>query len=83
MKRSKFYMFNPTNKLQKEFDPNSKIIGVKMPSRFKRGVNKKKFEKVDQMTTTRKVFVQFTQYEPQKYPDKKRKCDFISGWICT
>lgn len=86
IKRSKIYIFEPTKKMQKDFDPNSKIIAVKMPSRFKRGINKKKkneSEKVDQMTTTRRVYVQFTPHEPDKHPNKRRKADFINGWICT
>ena len=86
IKRSKIYLLNPNKKLEKLFDPNTKIIAVKMPSRFKRGKSKKKAkesEKVDQMTTTRRVYVQFTPHEPEKYPNKRRKSDFINGWICT
>jgi hypothetical protein len=86
IKRSKMYLLTPNKKFQKEFDPNTKVIAVKMPSRFKRGINKQKAnenEKVDQMTTTRRVYVQFTPHEPEKHPNKRRKCDFINGWICT
>ena len=86
IKRSKMYLFVPNKRMANDFDPLTKIIAVKMPSRFKRGVNKKKVnetEKVDQMTTTRRVYVQFTPHEPSKHPNKKRKSDFINGWICT
>jgi hypothetical protein len=51
-----------------------------MPSRFKRGITKKKKdlpEIINAHTTSRKVNVQFTEH----IPDKKRKCDYINGWI--
>ena len=74
-------------KLEKEFDPNTKIIAVKMPSRFVRGINKKKVmekEKVDQMNTTRRVYIQYTPYDPSNPdPQKRRKCDYINAWFCT
>ena len=85
MKRSKAYMFIPNKKLEKKFDPNTKIIGVKLSS-CKRGLNKfqnRDSDKVGKSKTTRNIFVQFTPYEPEKNQNKKRKCDFINGWICT
>ena len=57
-----------------------------MPSRFRRGITKKKKETpeiIDAHTTTRKVYVQFTEHIPDQNPEKKRKCDYINGWICT
>jgi len=87
IKKSKLYMLIPNKKLEKEFDPNTKIIAVKMPSRFVRGINKKKVmekEKVDQMNTTRRVYIQYTPYDPSNPdPQKRRKCDYINAWFCT
>ena len=86
MRESKAYIFSPNKKYSKSYDLSTKIIAVKMPSRFKRGKNKKNInlpDIVDSYTTARRVYVQFTEHVPENHPNKKRKCDYINGWICT
>jgi hypothetical protein len=86
MHKSKAYLFQPQKKFSKSYDLSTKILAVKMPSRFRRGITKKKKdtpEIIDAHTTTRKVYVQFTEHIPDQNPEKKRKCDYINGWICT
>jgi hypothetical protein len=81
VKKSKIYLVTPN---KKKFDPSTKIIAAKMPSRFVRGKNKKKidFEEIDQYTTFRRVFVQYTPNSA--HLDRKgRKCDQINGYICS
>ena len=86
MKRSKFYTLNPVKKLLKQFDNKTKIIGVKMPSRFHRGKNKKKRdeEEIDQFVSFNKVFLQYTPVEfgvsTKRIGNKKNK---INGYICS
>ena len=84
--QSKAYLFTPLKKFSKSYDLSTEIIAVKMPSRFKRGKSKKKQNEadiVDSYATTRRVYVQFTKHIPDDHPEKKRKCDYINGWICT
>jgi hypothetical protein len=81
IKRSKIYMVKPN---KRKFDPLTKIIAVKMPSRFKRGKDKKKneYDEVDQFKTFRRVFVQYTPLSSD-IQRLGRKCDQINGYICS
>ena len=95
LKRSKAYSFKITKTIKSmpNFDADSEIIVVRMPSRMKRGKDKKKIlaknknspEELEEFRNTNTVFLHYRSLYAGKLDknSKQTKCDQIRSWICS